>query len=39
MGDLVESLEACGKNRDDAVQALHRLVDAGLVVAGPPSSG
>ena len=39
MGDLVEALEACGKNRDDAIRALHRLVDAGLVVAGSqPSS-
>lgn len=32
VSDIVEALEACGKTRDDALAALGRLVDAGLVV-------
>lgn len=32
MSDIVDELESCGKSRQDALDAFHRLVDAGLVV-------
>jgi hypothetical protein len=31
LGDIVEALEACDKTRQEAVDALGRLLDAGLV--------
>lgn len=32
LSDVVEALDTCGKSREDATAALHRLVEAGLVV-------
>ena len=31
LGQLVEALESCGKTRKDAIAAVERLVDAGLI--------
>lgn len=33
LGQLVEALDSCGKTRKDAIAAVERLVDAGLVDA------
>ena len=33
LGQLVSALESCGKTRRDAISAVERLVDAGLVSA------
>ena len=35
LSQLVSSLETCGKNRLDAIAALERLSDAGLVAPSP----
>jgi len=36
MQQIVEGLETCGKTKKEAIAALERLVDAGLVSAPPP---
>jgi hypothetical protein len=38
LGQLVDALETCGKTRKDAIAAVERLVDAGLVDASSPEA-
>lgn len=35
MADVIQALETCGKSRQDATDAISRLITAGLVVATP----
>lgn len=38
LGQIVEALETAGKTRKDAIAAVERLVDAGLVDASTPEA-
>jgi hypothetical protein len=35
LADLVSALETCGKSRKDAMEALERLMEVGLISTGP----